>query len=37
MRFSTLRRRIAATGLTLSIGLAFGYAATKAWVESAGG
>jgi hypothetical protein len=28
---------VAATGITLSIGLAFGYAVTKAWVESAGG
>jgi hypothetical protein len=32
-----LRQRIAATSITLSIGLAFGYAVTKAWVESAGG
>jgi hypothetical protein len=35
--FSTLRRRIAATSFTLGVGLAFGYALTKAWVESAAG
>jgi hypothetical protein len=35
--FSTLRRRIAATSFTLGFGLAFGYAVTKAWVESAAG
>jgi len=35
-RIAGIRERLTAAGLTLSVGVALGYALTKAWVESAG-
>ena len=33
LSIARMKSRLAATGITLGVGLAFGYALTKAWVE----
>jgi hypothetical protein len=33
LSIARMKSRLAATGITLGVGLAFGYAVTKAWVE----
>ena len=33
LSIARMKSRLAATGITLGVGLAFGYAVTKAWIE----
>ena len=33
LSIARIKSRLAATGITLGVGLALGYAVTKAWVE----